>query len=129
MKSGSSHAVPISTLLMQQLELMPRIPGSSLVFPVRSKSKTWTVMSGFGQMLRKLHKQSGTKDWTLYDLRRTFRTSLAELGYDLDLCERMIAHSRGNLVERYDRSTRWPERVLAAEAYSKSIVVSALVQS
>jgi len=121
MKSGRSHAVPISTLLMRQLELMPRIRGSSLVLPVRSKSKTWTVMSGFGQMLRRLQKQSGTKDWTLYDLRRTFRSSLAELGFDLDLCERMIAHSRGNLVERYDRSTRWPERVLAAEAFSETI--------
>jgi integrase len=129
MRSGRAHAVPISNLLKLQLDMMPRVPGSSLVFPVRSKSKTWTVMSGFGQMLRKLHKKSGTKDWTLYDLRRTFRTSLAELGYDLDLCERMIAHSRGNLVERYDRSTRWPERVLAAETYSKTIVASALEQS
>ncbi len=124
MKSGRTHAVPISTLLRQQLELMPRVPGSNLVFPVRSKSKTWTVMSGFGQMVRKLHKQSGTKDWTLYDLRRTFRSFLAELGFDLDLCERMIAHSRGNLVERYDRSTRWPERLGASEAYSQSIAMA-----
>ena len=124
MKSGRGHAVPISPLLMQQLEITPRVPGSNLVFPVRSKSKTWTVMSGFGQMLRKLQKQSETKDWTLYDLRRTFRSSLSDLGFDLDLCERMIAHSRGNLVERYDRSTRWPERVAAADAYSKSVAAA-----
>ncbi len=50
-------------------------------------------MSGFGQMLRKLRKESKTDDWTLYDLRRTFRSMLADLGYDMDLCERMIAHS------------------------------------
>jgi integrase len=40
MKSGRAHPLPISTILMQQLEMMPRVPGSSLVFPVRSKSKT-----------------------------------------------------------------------------------------
>ncbi len=47
---------------------------------------------------------------------------MAELKYDQDLCERMIAHSRGSLVERYDKSTRWPERVSAATAFSEEIM-------
>ena len=72
----------------------------SLVFPTRSiQTGEWTRMSGFGQMLDKLKARSGTKNWTLYDLRRTYRSMLSEMGYDLDLCERMIAHTRGSLVE------------------------------
>ena len=75
-------------------------------------------------MLRKLRKESNTDDWTLYDLRRTFRSTLADLGFDMDLCERMIAHSRGGMVERYDRSSRWPERVEAARSYAEWVLTS-----
>lgn len=125
MKSGRVHAIPIVPVLAELLANMPRVPNSHLVFPVRSKSKTWTTMSGFGQMLRKLRKESNTDDWTLYDLRRTFRSMLADLGFDMDLCERMIAHSRGGLVERYDRSSRWPERVEAAKSYAEWVLASA----
>jgi len=121
MKSGRMHAIPLPQLLLEVLGQTPRVSKSSLVFPVRSRSKSWTTMSGFGQMLRRLQRESSTSNWTLYDLRRTFRSMLAELGYDPDLCERMIAHNRGGLVERYDRSTRWPERVDAAKAYSAKI--------
>ena len=126
MKSGRVHAVPIAPVLAELLAEMPRVPNSHLVFPVRSKSKTWTTMSGFGQMLRKLRKESNTDDWTLYDLRRTFRSMLADLGFDMDLCERMIAHSRGGLVERYDRSSRWLERVDAAKSYAEKVLEIAL---
>lgn len=47
---------------------------------------------------------------------------MSELKYDQDICERMIAHSRGSLVERYDKSTRWPERVAAANEYSEEVL-------
>ena len=78
-------------------------------------------MSGFGQMVTKLKLRSCTADWTLYDLRRTYRSILADLGFDLDLCERMIAHNRGELVERYDRSTRWAARLDGAGVIAKHI--------
>lgn len=122
MKSGRPHSVPLSKLLVEVLQGIPRVGSSTLLFPVRSKQRTWTTMSGYGQMLAKLQKESDTKDWTIYDLRRTYRSMLSDLGFDQDLCERMIAHARGTLVERYDRSTRWPERVGAAKAIGDQIV-------
>jgi len=122
MKSGKSHAVPLTPELQNVLSSIPKISKTTLMFPVRSKQRTWTTMSGFGQMLRKLHRESGTGGWTIYDLRRTYRSTIADLNFDLDLCERMIAHSRGNLVERYDKSTRWLERLALAKAYSAHVI-------
>jgi integrase len=122
MKSGRPHSVPLSKLLIIVLERIPRLASSTLLFPVRSKKGAWTTMSGYGQMLAKLQTESGTSNWTIYDLRRTYRSMLSDLGFDQDLCERMIAHSRGSLVERYDRSTRWPERVAAAEALAARMI-------
>jgi integrase len=122
MKSGRPHSVPLSKLLATILKRIPRLESSTLMFPVRSKERTWTTMSGYGQMLAKLQSESGTANWTIYDLRRTFRSMLSDLGFDQDLSERMIAHSRGTLVERYDRSTRWPERIAAADAIGEAII-------
>ncbi len=125
MKSGRAHSIPLTQQIQDLIHGVPRVLGTNLVFPTVSKEHGWTTMSGFGQMLVKLQKQSDTTGWTLYDLRRTYRSLLADFGYDLDLCERMIAHSRGGLVERYDRSTRWDARVDAASVVAKFIVSNA----
>ena len=122
MKSGRSHSIPITVELLTLLNDQPRLNSCNLVFPTRSIHGGWTKMSGFGQMVDKLKRRSCTADWTLYDIRRTYRSILADLGFDLDLCERMIAHNRGGLVERYDRSTRWAARSDAAGVISKYIL-------
>lgn len=122
MKNGKPHAVPLTPALQAVLDSRPVWAVSDLLFPTRSRDSKATTLSGIGQMKTRLQTASGTKDWTLHDLRRTFRSMLSDLGFDEDLCERMIAHSRSSLVERYDRSTRWPERVAAAEALERHLL-------
>jgi integrase len=126
-KSGRPHAVPITQQLDDLFTRVPRTKGTSFLFPTKSLKGEWRTIAGFGQRLDKLHERSQTNSWSLYDLRRTYRSTLAELGFDVDLCERMIAHSRGGLVERYDRSTRWDARCDAAQTLANcytSYVVS-----
>jgi integrase len=126
MKSGKSHAVPLTPALKEILDNRPVWAVSDLFFPARSRrgdNKGEAVMvQGTSKLLPKLLKASGTADWSLHDLRRTYRSMLSDLGFDEDLAERMIAHTRDSLLERYDRSTRWPERVAAAEAVERHVL-------
>jgi integrase len=118
--------VPLTPALKAILDNRPVWAKSPLVFPARARrgeSKGEVVMiQGTSKLLPKLLKASGTAGWSLHDLRRTYRSMLSDLGFDEDLCERMIAHSRDSLLERYDRSTRWPERVAAAEAVERHVL-------
>lgn len=122
MKNGKPHAVPLTPALKAILDSRPVWAVSPLLFATRSRDSKGTTMKGISQMKGKLQTKSGTADWSLHDLRRTYRSMLSDLGFDEDLSERMIAHSRDNLLERYDRSTRWPERVAAAEAVERHIL-------
>lgn len=124
MKNGKPHAVPLTPALKAVLEACPQWAASPLFFPARAKGKTGgvTTIQGVSKLLPKLLKASGTADWSCHDIRRTFRSALTEMGVDHDLAERMIAHSRDKLTETYDRSSRWPERVAAVEAYERRIM-------
>lgn len=123
MKNGKPHAVPVTPALKAVLDACPQWGSSPLFFPARGKAKGSVVMmQGLSKLLPKLLKASGTKGWSLHDLRRSYRSMLSDLGLDHDLAERMIAHSRDRLTETYDKSSRWPERVAAAEAIERRIM-------
>ena len=51
----------------------------------------------------------------LHDLRRTYRSALADLGVREEIAEAMIAHRRSGLVARYNRAELWDQRREAAE--------------
>jgi integrase len=126
MKSGRPHTVPLTDQLNAVLNSIVRSPSTSLLFPTKSRTGSWTTMSGFGQMLAKLQSRSGAKGWTLHDLRRTYRTFLGEMGFDIDLSERMLSHKRDSLIEQYDKSSRWPERVAAAQVIANTISAASI---
>ena len=60
---------------------------------------------------------SGVKGVGLHDLRRTYRSALADLGVREELAEAMIAHRRSDLVSRYNRAQLWTLRRDAAEKF------------
>lgn len=123
MKNGKPHAVPLTPELRAVLDACPQWSSSPLFFPARGKAKgSIVMMQGLSKLLPKLLAASGTKGWSLHDLRRTYRSMLTDMGLDHDLAERMIAHSRDRLTETYDKSSRWPERVTAAEAVERRIM-------
>ena len=56
-----------------------------------------------------------------HDVRRTFRSGLAELGVEEVIAERMINHTPAPLLRIYDRSDQWDKRVAAAEVWDAHV--------
>jgi integrase len=92
-------------------------PGKYL-FPARSK--TSSSFSAWSKSKRALDKLSGVSDWTLHDLRRTFRTGLGRLGVRPDIAERLVNHisARTEMEETYDMCTYLPEMQAAMQLYA-----------
>lgn len=114
-KSGRDHNLPVTNAISTVLGR--RSLERDLLFP---SWKTGKPMQGWAKMLRKLAKVSGV-DFTLHDLRRTFRTGLSKLRVDNDVGEICINHSRRGLEAVYNRDssgtemrdafTKWSEHV------------------
>jgi integrase len=116
MKAGREHQVPITPLLRQVLDAAPRLRGG-LVFP---SLRTGRQMQGWGQLVNRLRTVSEV-DFTLHDLRRTFRTMLSDLDVAEAVAETAIAHARPDLVARYDKSQLWQARVEATRLVSDQV--------
>ena len=114
MKNGRVHMVPITSLVAKLLDGTPD-RGGGLVFPSEARLGGATPMSGWSKMMTRLRLMSGVKGVGLHNLRRTFRSALADLGVREELAEAMIAHRRSDLVSRYNRAQLWTLRRDAAE--------------
>jgi integrase len=126
-KSGRAHKVPLPPEAVALLEAMPKTT-SPLVFPGRGG----TTMSGWSKRLAPVYartREAGLAEWTMHDLRRSFRSGLAALGVEHTVAELMLGHvvPGGTLAPIYDRAERWPERVEAARRWGKH--VTALVET
>ena len=71
-------------------------------------------MSGWSQLITRFRQASGIQV-ALHDLRRTYRSALADLGVREEIAEAMIAHKRTGLIARYNRAELWAQRRDAAE--------------
>ena len=65
--------------------------------------------------MTRLREVSAVEGVGLHDLRRTYRSILADLGVREEIAEAMIAHRRSGLVARYNRAELWDQRREAAE--------------
>lgn len=110
-KQGRGHNVPIAPALARVLDACSAGAPTSPVFASR---KTAGVMSGWSDMMREFCAAAGVQ-FTLHDLRRTFRTGLSRLGVSDDLAELALGHARSNLEAIYNRDE-------AAEALRKAFV-------
>ena len=61
-------------------------------------------------MGRMLYKRLGhSEPWTLHDLRRTFATTLNNMGIAPHVVEQLLGHSLGGVMAVYNRSQYLPE--------------------
>ena len=122
-KQGRGHKVPIAPQLLEILDACPPDARSDLVFP---SMRTGGEMSGWTKMVDSL-SVAAKVEFTLHDLRRTFRTGLSRLGVDVDTAEIALGHARSDLEAIYNRDDamdrlrdafdRWARRVsILAEA-------------
>jgi integrase len=106
---------PLSTAARKIIEALPK--QGSFVF----SSDGVTPISGFSKFKRRFDKASGTKGWTLHDLRRTARSLMSRAGVPSDHAERCLGHVIGGVRGVYDRHEYHREKARAFEMLAQEI--------
>lgn len=95
MKSGQEHRVPLSKAAVSLLEALPRIEGTSYVFPGTRRKRPLSNMS-----LLMLLRRMGRDDLTTHGFRSTFRDWCAErTSYPAEVAEMALAHAISDKVQ------------------------------
>jgi len=154
MKNGRPHDVHLSEAARAILRSLPQVDGCDFVFSTTSKrasaveaepkgnrGREPTPISGFSQGKRyidaaiaearaEVTAETGRKippsiPWRLHDLRRTGVTTLAALGFDSIVVDKLLAHQPAKLrgvagvYQRYDFA---PERAAALDAWAAHVL-------
>ena len=107
---------PLSRAAREIIEALPR--RGSFVFTTNDGLKPISSLSLFK---RRLDAASGTKGWTLHDLRRTARSLMSRAGVPSDHAGRCLGHVIGGVRGVYDRHEYHREKAQAFEALAALI--------
>jgi len=154
LKNGRPHDVHLSEAARAILRALPRVDGCDFVFSTTSQRATAaeaelkgnrrrepTPISGFSQGKRYLdaeiekaraeaavetgRKLSTRVPWRLHDLRRTGVTTLAALGFDSIVVDKLLAHQPAKLrgvAGVYQRHDFARERAAALDAWAAHVL-------
>jgi integrase len=115
-KNRREHSFPFAASSAAILSKLIDTPG--LLFPARRKSPR--PFNAWSNSKAALDRASGVTNWTLHDLRRTFRTIHARIGTPPHVGERLINHVNAvasDVAQVYDLHTYLPEMRKAVAAY------------
>ena len=105
---------PLSDWAVQILRRVERRPDSNNVFGHHTERDRYGLEGTNEKINKRIARTGGTppKDWTLHDIRRTFRTRMAALGVSMDVAEALVGHvGHRNQIERtYNRYDYWAEK-------------------
>jgi integrase len=136
MKNGKPHDVHLSPPARQILRLLPRQDGYDLVFSTTGR----TPISGFSRAKKALdttivmmrHGGGGSGKtspplvpWRLHDIRRTGVSTLARLGVDSIVAEKLLGHQAAKLrgvAAVYQRHDFADERARALETWAGHVI-------
>jgi integrase len=119
-KNGREHFVPIGPLAQSLVDC----EGSESAYVFTAQDGK-TRFNSFSTCKRLLDRRSGTADWRLHDLRRTFASGLASIGVALPVTERLLNHISGGfggIVGVYQRYNYFPEMRVAIERWERHVV-------
>jgi integrase len=137
MKNGRPHDVHLAEPARAVLRTLPRIKGRDLIFsttgatPVSGFSKAKTALDAAMARVRgEIEAKTGRKTatpWRLHDFRRTGVSTLARLGFDSIVVDKLLAHQPGKLkgvAAVYQRHDFANERARALDAWAAHVVQS-----
>jgi integrase len=155
MKNGKPHTVHLSEAARTVLGSIPRLEGCDFVFsttayrltasegtePTGNRKREPKPISGFSQGKRYLdaaiakvraeaaaklgHKPQPMTAWRVHDLRRTGVTTLAALGFDSIVVDKLLAHQPAKLrgvAGIYQRHDFARERAAALDAWAAHVI-------
>jgi integrase len=126
-KERRAHMVPLTDWAIEELlELKALSGGSAYVLPKRRKGQedlpsNGQLISRSVARLRHRFAAIGIASFTPHDLRRTGRTLLSMLGTPEDIAERVLNHSRGEIVRTYDLFEFMPQKRVALEKLAERL--------
>jgi integrase len=90
---------PLSKAARELIAGLPRIDGCAFLFSGDGTG----ALGHLSTRKAKLEAASGTKDWTIHDLRRTARSLMSRAGVPVDHAERCVGHVIGGMRGVYDQ--------------------------
>lgn len=124
-KNGRDHSIPV--LPLAEAALGAAWGNPTHVFAGK-KGNGHLAPNSLNRFKREMMKASGTANWQIRDIRRTFRSNMARLGVPRDVCEVLINHAPPVLDDIYDRYDRLAEKRDALAKY-EAFVHSLLAQA
>jgi integrase len=127
MKNRQPHSLPLSAPAIAILSERLSCRGADdRVFAPSSGAKgiNWTWWVRGVRFALGEDKLERSRRFNLHDLRRSFVSALAERGFDVDLLDQCLAHSRKGVFGVYQRSSRWREKEAAMAAWAELVVPS-----
>jgi len=122
---GSVCTFPPSLTKNHRLHSFPIGPLAQNLFASLSKSLPAPLhFTDWGKSKANLDTLSGTTNWTLHDLRRTFATGLADMGTAPHVIERILNHVSGTIsgiAAVYNKARYFEEMRAAVEAWDVQI--------
>jgi integrase len=128
MKNRRPHSLPLSEPALAVLSERASCRGSNdRVFTPLSNAPTinWTHWVTRIRVALGEDKLERSRRFNLHDVRRSFVSALAERGFDVDLLDQCLAHSRKGAFGVYQRSSRWREKEAAMAAWAELVAPSA----
>ena len=118
-KNKTKHLIHLSP---QAIDILRGITGTGggLVFSTTGT----TPFSGISKAKARLDRASKVKDWRIHDIRRTVATGLSEMGFGLQVVERLLNHkgvSRSGLPGIYNKAEYLDDRKRALEAWGAKV--------
>jgi integrase len=124
MKTGQPHDVPLSNAAIAVLKDMRHIDDSRFVFTLNGTSPS----AGFSTKKYQLDAllPADMSPWRLHDLRRTAASSMARIGINLPVIEKVLGHRSGTfkgVLAVYQRHDFADEKRAALEAWGNFVAV------
>jgi integrase len=89
-KNAKEHKLPVTSLMAEIIESIPRRDGFDLLFGRKHGFTGWSIGK------RALDKKLGLKPWTHHDIRRSVATGLANISVQPHVVEQILNHQSGH---------------------------------
>jgi integrase len=128
MKNRQPHSLPLSEpalAILSERALCRTADDRVFAPPSGGRTINWTHWVTRIRVALGEDNLERSRRFNLHDVRRSFVSALAERGFDVDLLDQCLAHSRKGVFGVYQRSSRWREKEAAMAAWSELVAPSA----